>query len=47
MVLPIRPAGTEKLNETELAALVTRDAMIGAAVVKYPPDTAARAAERD
>jgi nitrile hydratase len=47
MVLPIRPAGTEKLNETELAALVTRDAMIGAAVVKYPPDTAARTAERD
>lgn len=47
MVLPIRPAGTEKLNENELAALVSRDAMIGTAIVKYPPDTAARAAERD
>jgi nitrile hydratase len=29
IVLPERPAGTEKLNEEELAALVTRDAMIG------------------
>jgi len=29
IVLPERPAGTEKLNEQELAALVTRDAMIG------------------
>jgi nitrile hydratase subunit alpha len=31
LVLPQRPAGTEKLSEAELAALVTRDAMIGAA----------------
>ena len=29
MVLPERPPGTEHLNEDELAALVTRDAMIG------------------
>jgi nitrile hydratase len=29
MVLPERPAGTEHLSEDELAALVTRDAMIG------------------
>jgi nitrile hydratase len=29
MVLPQRPAGTEHLSEDELAALVTRDAMIG------------------
>ena len=29
MVLPQRPAGTEGLTETELAALVTRDSMIG------------------
>jgi nitrile hydratase len=29
LVLPERPAGTEKLSETELAALVTRDSMIG------------------
>ncbi len=29
MVLPERPAGTEGMNEEELAALVTRDSMIG------------------
>jgi nitrile hydratase len=29
IVLPERPAGSEKLSEQELAALVTRDAMIG------------------
>lgn len=29
MVLPERPAGTEHMSEDELAALVTRDAMIG------------------
>ena len=29
IVLPERPAGSEKLNEQELAALVTRDAMVG------------------
>jgi nitrile hydratase len=34
MVLPERPAGTEHLSEEALAALVTRDAMIGAAKVK-------------
>jgi nitrile hydratase len=34
MVLPERPAGTEHLSEEALAALVTRDAMIGAAMVK-------------
>lgn len=31
LVLPERPAGTENMSEQELAALVTRDAMIGAA----------------
>ena len=31
MVLPQRPAGTDDLNEEQLAALVTRDAMIGVA----------------
>ena len=36
MVLPERPAGTEKLGEEALAALVTRDAMIGVAKVKLP-----------
>jgi nitrile hydratase len=35
LVLPERPAGTEKLSEHELAALVTRDAMIG--IAKVPP----------
>jgi nitrile hydratase len=29
LVLPMRPEGTEKLSEDELAALVTRDCMIG------------------
>ncbi|KAB1190444.1 nitrile hydratase subunit alpha [Haloferax sp. MBLA0076] len=29
MVLPERPVGTEDLNETELAELVTRDSMVG------------------
>ena len=29
MVLPIRPAGTEKLSEAKLSDLVTRDSMIG------------------
>ena len=31
MVLPNRPAGTEGKSEEELAALVSRDAMIGTA----------------
>jgi nitrile hydratase len=35
LVLPERPAGTEKMSEEELAALVTRDAMVG--VAKVPP----------
>jgi len=34
MVLPQRPAGTEDMSETELAELVTRDAMIGVAPVR-------------
>ncbi len=29
IVIPERPAGTENLNEEELAALITRDAMVG------------------
>jgi len=33
LVLPERPAGTEAMTEEELAALVTRDAMIGVARV--------------
>jgi len=34
LVLPERPAGTENLAEEQLAALVTRDAMVGVARVK-------------
>jgi hypothetical protein len=37
LVLPERPAGTEKMTEEELAALVTRDSMIGVAKVTAPP----------
>src|ERR1700682_1814265 len=33
LVLPERPAGTENMNEAQLAALVTRDAMVGVARV--------------
>ena len=36
LVLPERPEGTDGLSETELAALVTRDAMIGVAKVAPP-----------
>jgi len=35
-VLPERPAGTESMSEDELAALVTRDAMVGVAKVASP-----------
>ena len=42
LVLPERPAGSEKLSEPELAALVTRDAMVGVAQVP-PPEKGARA----
>jgi nitrile hydratase subunit alpha len=33
LVLPERPVGSEKMNEEELATLVTRDAMVGVAKV--------------
>jgi nitrile hydratase subunit alpha len=36
LVLPMRPEGTDGLSEDDLAALVTRDAMIGTAVVRAP-----------
>jgi nitrile hydratase len=36
LVLPERPAGTEHMTEEELAALVTRDAMVGVAKVAMP-----------
>ncbi|GAB5467808.1 MAG: nitrile hydratase subunit alpha [Rhodospirillales bacterium] len=41
MVLPQRPAGTEGLSEAELAALISRNAMIGTAVVEAPTPTSA------
>jgi len=36
LVIPRRPAGTEGLNEQELASLVTRDSMIGTGMPKGP-----------
>jgi nitrile hydratase len=42
LVLPERPAGTEGMSETELAELVTRDAMIGVAKVTTTRAGAAR-----
>lgn len=36
LVLPMRPAGTETLGDDELAALVTRDAMIGVIQIPSP-----------
>ena len=41
LVLPERPAGTEKLSEEELAVLVTRDSMVGVGKV-MPPGQEAR-----
>jgi nitrile hydratase len=35
-LLPERPGGSERMNEQELAALVTRDAMVGVAKVVVP-----------
>jgi nitrile hydratase len=36
MVLPARPAGTGGWSERELAAIVTRDCLIGVAVPRVP-----------
>lgn len=36
LVLPMRPANTETLSEEELAALVTRDSMIGVSAARSP-----------
>ncbi len=38
MVLPMRPEGTEDMSEEELAALVTRDSLIGASVPRAPAE---------
>jgi hypothetical protein len=42
MVVPMQPTGTEGLSEDALADLVTRDCMIGVAVVKAPNDHGGR-----
>jgi len=36
LVLPMRPAGAEKMNEEQLAALVSRDCMIGVSLPRQP-----------
>jgi nitrile hydratase len=36
MVLPLQPPGTERMDEAVLAALVTRDSMIGVTVLAAP-----------
>ena len=36
IVLPMRPAGTEGWSEERLAALVTRDSMIGTGLADAP-----------
>lgn len=36
MVVPMRPPGTDHMTEEQLASLVTRDALIGTAVVASP-----------
>jgi nitrile hydratase subunit alpha len=38
LVVPMRPAGTEGLDEAELAALVTRDSMIGTSLARSPQE---------
>src|SRR5579863_1902955 len=40
LVLPMRPAGTEGWGEEKLAALVTRDSMIGTSLPKSPGEVA-------
>jgi nitrile hydratase len=41
MVLPMRPPGTEGWTEDQLAALVTRDALVGVALPQLPQALAA------
>lgn len=40
IVLPARPEGTQNMDATQLATLVTRDAMIGTGLPKSAPKTA-------
>ena len=41
LVIPMRPEGTDALSEQQLAALVTRDSMIGTGLALAPTDKAA------
>jgi len=43
LVLPMRPGGTDGFSEAQLAALVTRDAMIGTGIVTLPQSAGANA----
>lgn len=43
LVIPRRPAGTDGMSEDELAALVTRDSMIGTATARQPDGSRAAA----
>jgi nitrile hydratase len=36
LIMPMRPAGSESMTEAELAALITRDSMIGVTTAKLP-----------
>ena len=38
LVVPMRPTGTERLDESQLAELVTRDSMIGTGLPKAPAE---------
>ena len=40
LVLPLRPAGTDGWSEEQLAALVTRDSMIGTGLARAPGEAA-------
>jgi nitrile hydratase subunit alpha len=40
LVLPMRPAGTVGWSEEQLAALVTRDSMVGTGLAKAPGEAA-------
>ena len=40
MVVPARPAGTDGWSEKQLAALVTRDSMVGTGLARDPEDVA-------
>ena len=45
LVLPQRPAGTQDMTEEQLASIVTRDTMIGVALVQAPKKADASAPE--